>query len=344
MIGLAKLLHRYCADTGKGFGGSAQTAGHDAAGLDRRAFAAFLATAALLPWIGRGIGRASADPLRDSLPSPGLVPEKKYPLFDEATASAVPPAGYQSRIALQDSIIRLIRNGVIDPAKFRALQQPFGTEQDGLADVFGKPSDAPIFLTSGNAADFVNLLWPVGLANHMEGNRESRLFSPTLPTFASTAGWTLGRQEQGSVYFNRFPIVDLTPPQEALAIRVATATFRPCCNNSTFFQDCNHGSALLGVLQLGASQGLQEEDLYREALAFNSFWFSDYYIRTALYFKVVRKVEWRDVDPKVVMSSEFSALGPWQQNVQALLETIPNLIPEPGGGANCGLSSSYLVR
>ncbi len=35
----------------------------------------------------------------------------------------------------------------------------------------------------------------------------------------------------------------------------------------------NHGSALRGLLQLGASQGLSEEELYREALAFNSFWF-----------------------------------------------------------------------
>lgn len=269
---------------------------------------------------------------------------EKYPLFDEATTSVVPPAGYQSRIALQDSIIRLIRNGVIDPAKFRTLQQPLGTEQDGLANVFGEPSDAPIFLTSGNAADYVDLLWPIGLANHMEGNTESPLFSPTLPTFASTAGWTLGKRKEGSAYFNSFQVVDLTPDQEALAIRVAKSTFRPCCNNSTFFQDCNHGSALLGLLQLGASQGLQEKDLYREALAFNSFWFSDYYIRTALYFKIVRKVEWRDVDPKIVMSSNFSALGPWQQNVQTQLETIQNLIPEPGRGSNCGVSSSYLVR
>jgi hypothetical protein len=57
------------------------------------------------------------------------------------------------------------------------------------------------------------------------------------------------------------------------------------------------------MLQLGASQGLQEDQLYREALTFNSFWFPDCYIRTALYFKVVLKTEWRDADPKTVMGS-----------------------------------------
>jgi len=90
------------------------------------------------------------------------------------------------------------------------------------------------------------------------------------------------------------------------------------------------------MLQLGASQGLQEDELYREALAFNSFWFPEYYILTALYFKVILKTEWRDVDPKTVMGSEFSALTSWRQNVQGRLQAIPNLIPEPKGGANCG--------
>lgn len=39
------------------------------------------------------------------------------------------------------------------------------------------------------------------------------------------------------------------------------------------------------------------------------------------------------------MGKEFSALSSWQQNVQAALEAIPNLIPSPEGGANCGVSA-----
>jgi hypothetical protein len=89
-------------------------------------------------------------------------------------------------------------------------------------------------------------------------------------------------------------------------------------------------------LQLGASQGLQEDELYHEALAFNSYWFSDYYIRTALYFKVDRKTEWRDVNARTIMGYEFSAQGPWQQSVLDHLDAIPNLIPEPQEGADCG--------
>lgn len=301
----------------------------------RRSFTGLLAAAALLPWVDRAA--AGYDPFTDPARWRGRLPDKEYPLFDEAGASVIPPTGFQSRIALKDSILKLIQNGVIDRGKYFALRRGAGPMPDELSRVLSEPSNQPIHLTSRNANDYVDLLWPLGLANRMAANFAGP-FGRSLSTsrFASTAGWTLGEQQDGSGYFSKYPIVEMTPGAEELAVRVAKSTFRPGCNNPTFFQDCNHGSALLGVLELGASQGLDEEELYREALAYNSFWFPDYYIRTALYFKVVRKTDWRDVDPKIVMGSDFSALGPWQRNVQVPLAAIPNLIPEPQGGANCG--------
>lgn len=261
---------------------------------------------------------------------------KTYPLFDQATASVIPATGYQSQISLKDSIVRLVSNGAVDREKFLALQQYNGTYPPELRTVLDKPNAKPIRLTRENANHYVNLLWPAGLSNRLDANKESPLNGPDWQNFASTGGWTLGKEPNGGSYFNKFPIIEIKPEAEALAARVAKSTFRPCCNNSTFFQDCNHGSALFGVLQLGAAQGLREEELYQEALAFNSFWFPDYYIKTALYLKVAGKTEWRDVDAKAVMGPDFSAGGPWQQNVRAGLESFPDLIPAPTGGANCG--------
>jgi hypothetical protein len=68
------------------------------------------------------------------------------------------------------------------------------------------------------------------------------------------------------IFFNKCEIIKLTKEQEDLVYKVAQNTFRPCCNNSTFAQDCNHGSALLGALELAASQGYNEL-----ALQLNSF-------------------------------------------------------------------------
>ena len=300
--------------------------------LTRRRFAGVLAAATLLPWISR----ADADPLPVGEPAPAAAVSQTYRQFDEATAIVSPWAGYRSRIALKDSLVRVVRHGVLDRGKFLAAEGGPKQVPKAWLDKLIQPSEDPIYLTPENAAAWVDLLWPIGLANRMAANATSPLAGRDLPNFASTGGWTLGHRPNGAVYFNKYRIVDMTPTAEALAVRVAKATFRPCCDNSTFFQDCNHGSALLGVLQLGAAQGLDETALYKEALAFNSFWFPDTYIRTALYFKAVRKTEWAQVDPRLATGADFSTASGWQKNVLTPLAAIPGLIPPPSGDVNCG--------
>lgn len=254
-------------------------------------------------------------------------------LFEEAMADAVPPGGYHSRVVLADSIVKLVQEGVLDPRKLEAVYARRGGIPAGLKEALDRPSRRPILLTRENAAAHVNLLWPLGLANRMAANSESPLNGPKLYRFASTGGWRLGAEANGGAYFNKFPIVELTAAQETLVTRVARSTFRPCCDNSTFFQDCNHGSALLGLLALGATQGLNEDELYREALAFNAFWFPHNYAHTALYFKAVRSTEWRDVDPREVMSANFSSASGWRANVAGELRRR-GLVPQQGS-ADC---------
>ena len=303
------------------------------ADIGRRRFTSrFAALASLAPFglAGAGLAANAAEPTR--------APATTYPLFDEAVSRVIPEAGFQSRIALGDAVIRLMGYGVVDAGRMFALYGTSGGLPDALSGVLAEPLDEPIRLTAENAGYYVNMLWPIGLATHMQGNEESPLNGESLYRFASTGGWTLGQAENGGAYFNKYPIVDLTPDHEALVLRVAKSTYRPCCNNSTFFQDCNHGSALLGLLQLGAAQGLSEAELYREALAFNSFWFPQNYIRTALYLKIFERTEWPDVDPAVVLGFRYSAGGPWQENVARPLAGISGLIPvEPGEGAFCAL-------
>lgn len=297
--------------------------------LSRRAILSGIAATTCSLLANQRIGEAEARPSQHAL-------EKKYPLFDEATENVVPTAGFQSQISLHDSIVRLVSNGVVDREKFLALQQYNGALPPELLKIMEKPSGKPVHLTGENANHYVNFLWPAGLSNRLGANKESPLVGPDLPNFASTGGWNLGKEPNGGSYFNKFSIIKLKPKAEALAVRVAKSTYRPCCGNSTFFQDCNHGSALFAVLQLGAAQGLTEEQLYKESVAFNSFWFPSYYIATALYFKKVRKTDWHDVDAKTIMNSDFSSGGLWQQNVLVPLQKFPDLFPQPEGGAKCG--------
>lgn len=256
-------------------------------------------------------------------------------LVDEMTAQVLPQDGFQSQIALGDSVLKLIEIGAIDVLKFEKLYESRGGMPEILKKLLTQPDNKPILLTRETANYYINLLWPLGLANYMSTNENSPVNGQSLFNFASTGGWNLGKEENGGAYFNKFKIVPLTPREEKLATSVAQDTFRPCCGNSTFFQDCNHGSALLGLLELGAAQGLNEDELYREALAFNSFWFPHNYVQTALYFKAVKGIDWEDIDPKVVMAKDYSSGGGWRENVQQEL-AARNLIPEVKGGSGCG--------
>lgn len=283
-----------------------------------------------------------AEPIVDRLISTKTLsnnssPKTGYKVYDEVVAKVLPAKGFQSKIVLGNAIVKLVENGVIDKDKFQAIYEARGGLPPEFKDVLTKSSDKPILLTAENANFYVNLLWPVGLSNYMSSNKESPVNGKNLFGFASTGGWNLGKEKNGGAYFNKLKIVELTPEQEALATKVAQNTYRPCCGNSTFFQDCNHGSALLGLLEIGASQGLTEDELYREALAFNSFWFPSNYIQAGLYWKAVKNVDWEDVDPKVVMGKDFSS-GSGARNIQTEVAKIPNLIPPApsGSGAKCG--------
>jgi len=255
--------------------------------------------------------------------------------FTEAMASTVPSAGYQSKVVLGDAIVRLVKAGVIDPQKIEALYAQRGGMPAELAEAMAGPSQRPIVITRQNAGLYVNLLWPIGLANRLAANNESPINGESLYRYASTGGWTLGSEANGGAYFNKFPIVELTAAQERRVLNVARQSFRPCCNNSTFYQDCNHGSALLGLLALGAAQGLSEDQLFREALAFNAFWFPHQYAHTALYFDAVKGTPWREVDPRLALSAALSSGAGWAANVGEELRRR-GLVPE-GGEAGCNV-------
>ena len=286
------------------------------------------------PIIARALSQGIVNPNDNTLYNAN-VSETGNALIDEVTAKVLPEKGFQSKIALNDSVVRLAQNGVIDKDKFLAIYQDRGGLPSELKSVLDDPSSKKILLTRQNANYYVNLLWPLGLANYMSSNKESPINGKSLFNFASTGGWDLGKEENGGAYFNKFKIVELTPDQETLVTKIAQNTYRPCCNNSTFYQDCNHGSALLGLLQLGAAQGLTEDELYREAVAFNSFWFPHNYIQAALYFKAAKNTDWDKVDPKLVMGKDYSSAGGWYANVDAEVKKL-GLVPQQKGGASCG--------
>jgi hypothetical protein len=156
------------------------------------------------------------------------------------------------------------------------------------------------------------MLWALGLVQESKvlGEGPIQQYAEDNPTenpidgYASTGGWTLGSKPVTELY-NSARLIALTPEQDELIYRVAENIFRPCCGNHTAFPDCNHGMAVLG-LELMASQGATEDELYQAALAFNTYAFTDSYIRVAAYF-TMQDVPWSEVSARQILGPDYSS-------------------------------------
>ena len=256
--------------------------------------------------------------------------------IQEIIQEVLPTEGFQTKLVLGNVVPTMVQAGIIDMTKVVAHYQGKGGIPAEKYAVLTQTSNIPLVVNKDNTLWLINILWPIGLSNYMRINEHSPIAGEKLSHYASTVGWTLGKIQYGSFYFNTFPLISLTTAQEQHIKEIAKVTFRPCCDNSSFFQDCNHGSAALGIIELGVKQGLSDNEIYKTILDFNSFWFQQEYLETALYFKLVKHMDWKDVDPKLILSKDYSSLSGWNKNVHTAMSKFPGLVPNVPSGSTCG--------
>ena len=121
-----------------------------------------------------------------------------------------------------------------------------------------------------------------------------------------------------------------------MVARVASQVYRPCCNNSTAFPDCNHGMALLGVFQLMAVSGATENQLYEAGKYFNAFWFPGTYYDLAQYFKTKEGLNFSEIDSKLILSADYSS-ATGSQNIKKWLSEQGLVEEPPKSGGGCGV-------
>jgi len=83
-------------------------------------------------------------------------------------------------------------------------------------------------------------------------------------------------------------------------------------------------------LELMASQGVSEKDMYKTALQVNAYWFPDTYLTIARYFEK-KGTKWNKVNPQEVLGANFSSSSGYQK-VLAEVEPVKG---QQGG--SCGV-------
>lgn len=203
---------------------------------------------------------------------------------------------------------QMVDSGVINAVELEKIYASRGGLDQNAKKLLYSSDNGNLVINQQNSGYLLNLLWALGLGNKNpileNGPIQNKQYGGAA-NFASTGGWTLAKGKTMD-HYSTHHFFDLTSQQQAVVETVSKGIYRPCCGNSTYFPDCNHGMAMLGLLELAASQGKSEAEIYKIALVVNSYWFPDNY-KTIAKFMAANGVEWKDVDAKQILGANMSS-------------------------------------
>ncbi|MBI2042035.1 MAG: hypothetical protein HYT20_03390 [Candidatus Nealsonbacteria bacterium] len=254
--------------------------------------------------------------------------------------SLFPEQGYSLNASYGNIGPKMLEAGVIDLEKFKQVYersgQPLTVDQ---LKILTEGSDEKIIVNQDNTYFLLNFLWAFGLLN-----KNSILDAGPLMkygglagagNFASTGGWTLAKTDAMD-YYSKSAVLTLNNKQQKELEDFAYNSYRPCCNNSTAFADCNHGMAALGLGMIMAAQGANADEMFEAQKYFNAFWFPQQYSDLAKYFQSKEGKNWSEVDARVVMGKDYSTASGWSK-VHKWLQSNGLLEEAPSGGGGCGV-------
>jgi len=262
-------------------------------------------------------------------PTPTALPE---PSIENLEAAVVPAGGYEVKLNWGDTGKKIVEAGGIDMVKY--LENYSGPKNEELLSYLTKDKDEGITINADTAYFWVNTLWALGLTQNSKVLSEGIMgteYKDQLGNFASTGGWTLGVKPAVSLYSSSM-IIDLDESEQEMVREISSNVYRPCCGNPTSFPDCNHGMAILGLVELMVDQGFSEDEIYKASLAFNSYWFPQTYVDLAYYFQTKESMLWKNVDAKELLSAQYSS----SPGYQAIKEEIGNVPGTESRGGSCG--------
>jgi hypothetical protein len=250
-----------------------------------------------------------------------------------------PPEGYTLPARFGDIGPKLLAAGGIDFDRFVQLYEQGGRPlTDEEIAILKEGSDTLIVINRESASFLLNVFWAVGLTNRnriltegpmMQGGKDR------IGDFASTAGWTMGTRPPAELYASA-SLITLASEQQLRLEEVAQNVYRPCCNNPTHFPDCNHGMAMLGLLELMASQGASSDEMFEAAKFINAFWYPQQTLEQAIYFGAAEGLDFSQVQPRTTVGVNYSSASGYRAVRQWLASS--GLLKQSPGGGSCSVS------
>ena len=261
-----------------------------------------------------------------------VSPSKNQAATDALEENIRPSGGMVLPVRWGNLGLKMTNVGVIDAEKFEEFYASRDKLNNEIKNLLYGESNGTLKITPENSGMILNLFWALGLGNKNDILETGPMSDPRYGGaggFASTGGWTIAKGDAMN-HYSRHPFIILSPEQQSLVERVSKNIYRPCCSNPTYFPDCNHGMAMLGLLMLMAAQGVSEKEMYKTALRVNAYWFPDTYITIAQYLES-KGMDWAKTDPKEVLGANYSSGAGYRK----ILEQVTT--PAQKSSGECGV-------
>lgn len=274
------------------------------------------------------------------LPAPEeLAAQRQETEIAEVMAQVNPAEGYTVPAHFGHMGPKMVAAGVFDVAEFEQVyqqaNQPLTQEQ---LTILKEGNDSPVVFNKQNAYFLLNYFWAVGLSNKnpiLDSGPIQQSSEGKVENFASTGGWSLAKKPLAEIY-SALPLITLTEAQQKNLEEAAQAVYRPCCNNPTHFPDCNHGMAMLGLMELMASQDATVEQMLEAAKYANAYWYPAQTVEQAIFFKSTTSKAYQDVDARQLLGPQYSSVSGFRALHAYLVQN--DLLPQaPKSNNSCGV-------
>ena len=302
----------------------------------RRTYAVFALITLVVYLLGLGSGYGLW-----GLPTPEEYAAKQQEQEMVKLMDQVNPAdGYMIPAKFGDLGPKMVAAGVFDAADFEQLYQQTGQplNDQQLSVLKEGAGNVPVVFHEKSAYFLLNFFWAVGLSNQnpvLDSGPIQQYGQDEVESFASTAGWTMAKKPIKEIY-SSLPLISLTEQQQKDLEEAAQTVYRPCCDNPTLFPDCNHGMAMLGLMELMASQGATVDQMLLAAKAANAYWYPTQTVEQAIFFKNAASQDYADIDARQLLGRSYSSGSGFQDVHQYLVQS--KLLPQALESSNsCGV-------
>lgn len=235
---------------------------------------------------------------------------------------------------------KLAERKIIDIEKLKAYSVQFGqkiTEDD--LKIFEKDYNGNIEITPNNSILIYNVLWAIGFVNK----------SPILDYELEKYGWDTVKNLAGYYFsfanlgngstlpqsgYNYLELISLSAEQKNAVMKIAGKSAVPSCGNALYLPDCSCSFAIGALIQLMASQGFTEKQIYQAMKDVYPYRFPGVYVRHAILFKITENKNWQDIDAEQLVSIEFSSA----QGVARVSNLLANILNIAGRSERSGSS------